>query len=58
MHCLQDTFGDIPVQADKYWGAQTQRSDTPRAPCPLVTHWPAAGSMHGVALISLRDLCV
>lgn len=22
----QDTFGDIQVPADKYWGAQTQRS--------------------------------
>lgn len=23
----KDTFGDIKVQADKYWGAQTQRSE-------------------------------
>ena len=40
----RDTFGPIQVPADKYWGAQTQRSiqnfdiarDTDRMPLPIV----------------------
>lgn len=40
----KDTFGDIEVPADKYWGAQTQRSkqnfkiggETERMPLPLI----------------------
>lgn len=40
----KDTFGPIQVPADKYWGAQTQRSiqnfdiarDTDRMPLPIV----------------------
>lgn len=40
----KDTFGDIQVAADKYWGAQTQRSlqnfeigvDTERMPEPVI----------------------
>jgi len=40
----KDTFGPIQVPADKYWGAQTQRSlqnfdiarDTDRMPKPII----------------------
>lgn len=40
----KDTFGPIQVPADKYWGAQTQRSlqnfdiarDTDRMPLPII----------------------
>jgi len=36
----KDSLGDVPVDADKYWGAQTQRSlenftaEPAETPCP------------------------
>ncbi|KAK5421626.1 fumarase fum1 [Exophiala xenobiotica] len=50
-----DAFGDIEVPADKYWGAQTQRSDQ-----DLSTHsnhltWKGLSSLQNFVINQPRD---
>src|SRR4051794_41115608 len=62
-----DTFGPIDVPADRYWGAQTERSyenfriGTDRMPLPIIhalaiIKRAAAETNHGLKLIDARRM--
>ncbi len=57
-----DTFGPIAVAADKYWGAQTQRSlenfkiSGERMPIPLVHAFGVVKKAAALANVALKDL--